>query len=97
MGAKFGKSQMQISMGIENEMYNDWERWSRQMVFEQTSRVAAFEGTVAREEDDALRDNILDEALPLQRPGGGRPTIGSDVFAQQAQLDSRHQRRPESL
>jgi small subunit ribosomal protein S23 len=93
MGAKFGKSQMEISMGIENAMYNDWEKWSRQVVFEQTSRVAAFEGTVAKEEEDVLKDNVLAEDSSRQRQGNGRPAMGSAVFAQQAHLDSRIQRR----
>jgi len=93
MGAQFGKSQLQIAMGIENGMYNDWEKWSRQVVFEQTSRVAAFEGTVAKDEEDALRENASNADMPQQRQAAGRPAIGAAVFAQQTQLDSRIQRR----
>ncbi|KIW26813.1 uncharacterized protein PV07_06617 [Cladophialophora immunda] len=97
MGARFGKSALQISMGIENAMYNDWEKWSRQVVFEQTSRAAAFEGNVASAEEEALKDNVLEEGTTQPQQPGGRPAIGAAVFAQQAQLDSRISRRPGSL
>ena len=88
MGAQFGKTQNQIAMGIENAMYNDWEKWSRSVVFEQTARLAAYDGNDRAGEEDALEKNVLDEDVP-QRPAGNRPQIGSDVFAQQAQRDSR--------
>lgn len=97
MGAQFGKSAIQISMGVENEMYQDWEKWSRQTVMEQTSRVAAFEGTVANSEDAVLKETANDSSEQNSgrtRPGIGRPATGEGVFAQQAQLDARVQRRP---
>ena len=97
MGAQFGKSATQISMGIENGMYRDWERWSRQMVMEQTSRTAAFEGTVANVDDSALKETStekVDQNGARTRQGIGRPATGEGVFAQQAQLDARVQRRP---
>lgn len=95
MGAKFGKSANQISMGIENAAYNEWEKWSRQMVVEQTSRAAAFEGSVVPEEEDVLRENAEDDAASQKQPGmASRPGMGASVFAQQAQRETRTMRRP---
>ena len=94
MGARFGKSQIQIAVGIENGMYNDWEKWARMVVFEQTSRVAAMEGNVGKEEENVLKDNQLDEDIPpQQRQTGARSPIGHAVFEQQARLDSNVARR----
>lgn len=88
MGAQFGKSAIQISMKIENDMYNDWERWSRQVVAEQTQRTAAFEGSITKAEDESLKE-------VAQADGESeRPAIGAGVFAQQQKLDSRNLRRP---
>ncbi|KAG9777531.1 Small ribosomal subunit protein mS23 [Exophiala dermatitidis] len=87
MGAQFGKSAIQISMQIENQMYNDWERWSRQQVAEQTQRAAAFEGTISKVEDQSLKEVAQVEGE------GERPAIGAGVFAQQQKLDSRNLRR----
>ncbi|KAK6379986.1 uncharacterized protein PV06_00141 [Exophiala oligosperma] len=87
MGARFGKSAIQVSMGIENDMYNDWDAWARQMVNEQTQRLAAFSGTVMASEEDALRDvNKAEEQRPPAAP------IGAGVFAQQQKTDARAQR-----
>lgn len=98
MGAQFGKSAIQISMGIESEMYNDWEAWSRQQLVEQMSRNAAFEGTVASAEDAVLKETAeQEEGQGLQNSGlegKSRSPLGAGVFAQQAQLDARNQRRP---
>jgi len=87
MGAQFGKSAIQISMQIENKMYNDWERWSRQMVSEQTQRVAAFAGSTMSTEEQALKESQDGE-------DNGEPRIGAGVFAAQEQRNSRSQRRP---
>lgn len=87
MGAQFGKSAVQISMGIENEAYNDWERWARKAVSEQTLRAAAFEGSTVSTEEPALKDVAEDQGQI------SRPPIGAGVFAQQQQHDSRSQRR----
>jgi len=84
MGAQFGKSAIQIGMGIENKMYNDWENWARQVVNDQANRMAAFEGTIMASEDDALKETENEE----------RPAIGAGVFAQQQQQDARSLRRP---
>ncbi|EXJ80195.1 hypothetical protein A1O1_08337 [Capronia coronata CBS 617.96] len=87
MGAQFGKSAIQISMKIENAMYNDWERWSRQVVADQGQRAAAFEGTITKAEDETLKEVASTEGQPE------RPAIGTGVFAQQQKLDSRSLRR----
>ena len=95
MGAKFGKSQMQISMGIENAMYNDWEKWSRGVVFEQTSRIAAFTGNdVTGGDDGSQQDGSSDDPFQHAPSGAGasnRPrsgATGSEVFAIQARMKS---------
>ncbi|EXJ86388.1 hypothetical protein A1O3_03339 [Capronia epimyces CBS 606.96] len=87
MGAQFGKPAIQIGMKIENEMYNDWERWSRQVVAEQTQRTAAFEGSISKVEDDSIKEIAQSEGEPE------RPAIGTGVFAQQQKLESRSLRR----
>ncbi|KIV85674.1 hypothetical protein PV11_01341 [Exophiala sideris] len=87
MGAQFGKSAIQVSMGIENHMYKDWENWSRAVVSEITQKAAAFEGTITAAEDNALKE-VADE--DGQSP---QPAIGAGVFAQQQQRDTRSQRR----
>jgi len=87
MGAQFGKSAIQIGMGIENQAYNDWEKWARQNVSEQTQRNAAFEGTIVSTAEEALKEVAEDQEQD------SRPAIGAGVFAQQQQFDSRSQRR----
>jgi small subunit ribosomal protein S23 len=87
MGAQFGKSAIQVSMGIENRMYNDWENWSRMVVDEFTQRAAAFEGTITAAEDQTLKEVAEEDGQTKQ------PAIGAGVFAQQQQRDSRSQRR----
>ncbi|KIX10313.1 uncharacterized protein Z518_01395 [Rhinocladiella mackenziei CBS 650.93] len=91
MGAEFGKTAIQIGMKIENEAYNDWEAWARQVMNEQTQRNAAFEGTTTAAEDQALR-----EATRLAGDGIKPPGVGAAVFAQQAKMDSRTNRRSEN-
>lgn len=44
VGADFGSSLNQRSIELENKMYDDWERWSRQTVVENVQRSAAFTG-----------------------------------------------------
>ena len=94
MGAKFGKTANQVSLGIENAMYNDWEKWSRELVFDQTARAAAFEGNVVRQEEDLLRNDVLDEEAPQRPQGAKRSLIGNSVFEQQAKADAQTNRAP---
>jgi small subunit ribosomal protein S23 len=86
MGATFGQPVQQIALGIENAMYNDWEKWSRQVVMEQTSRLVAFEGTAAKDEPKATG-----EAMPR---GASQPAaVGAGVFAEEESRANQWRRR----
>jgi small subunit ribosomal protein S23 len=57
-GAVFGPSLNKISLGVENAMYNDWEKYAREQNFEASARISAMEGGVGvRGEEDILRLN----------------------------------------
>jgi small subunit ribosomal protein S23 len=58
VGADFGKSVNQKSVEIEDKMFADWERWSRQTVIEQMQKSAAFSGQLleSSQESDGVRD-----------------------------------------
>lgn len=52
VGANFGKTLNQKSIEIENQMYDDWERWSRQTIMENMQRSAAFTGQQVESDSD---------------------------------------------
>lgn len=58
VGADFGKSINQRSIEIEDKMYDDWERWSRQTVMENMQRNAAFSGQMVNTgtESEGVKD-----------------------------------------
>jgi len=91
MGAQFGKSENQISMQIENETYNDWERWSRQQVSEQMQRNAAFDGTAGME----VEESASPATEKVEKPAVARDgiTMGRDVFGLEAQRRAQFIRR----
>ena len=71
VGTDFGKSLNQKSIEIEDKMYDDWERWSKQMVMENMQRNAAFSGQQL--ETGPESENVRDTT----------PEIGEKVFARQ--------------
>ncbi len=58
VGADFGKTLNQRSIEIENQTYDDWERWSRQTVMDQMQKSAAFAGKMVESgmESEGVRD-----------------------------------------
>jgi small subunit ribosomal protein S23 len=58
VGADFGKSLNQKSIELEDQMYDDWERWSRQKVMENMQKSAAFSGQMldTGTESEGVRD-----------------------------------------
>jgi hypothetical protein len=99
-GAQFGPSWNKISLGVENHMYNDWEKYARAQNFEASARMSAMEGGVGvRGEEDVLRLNYEreqqgeksteEEQDPLKEVAplsrpGRSRNIGAAVFAQEA-------------
>lgn len=69
VGADFGKGLNQKSLEIEDKMYEDWERWSKQSVLEGMQRSAAFTGQ--QTEPGPESENVTDTS----------PEIGDKVFA----------------
>jgi small subunit ribosomal protein S23 len=76
VGADFGKSLNMRSLEIEDQMYQDWERWSRQTVMENMQKSAAFTGRQLQSGPGAesVGDVVEDEA---------DAQIGEAVFAPQ--------------
>jgi small subunit ribosomal protein S23 len=73
-GAYFGKDLLQWSMDVEDQQYDDWERWARAQVIENMQKTAAFEGGSMPAEEEALADAPSEE----QKGTGGA------AFAQEA-------------
>ncbi len=81
VGAAFGPSDMAKAIGVENKMYNDWERWAEQMNMENDARNASFSGQQVSVERRALEETRQVEggpsgpgAMGLGQPGApGRP------------------------
>lgn len=63
MGAVFNKTANQWSLEIENKMYNDWERWSKEQHLDQMARNSAAAGETMPVEQDALQ-----ETTDFERP-----------------------------
>lgn len=63
VGADFGKSLNQKSFEIENNMFADWEKWSRQTVVENMQKSAAFTGQLLESgpESEGVKD-VADQA-----------------------------------
>lgn len=57
MGAQFKQTAIQKSLGIEDKMYNDWEKWSREQTVDQMQRNSAFGGESMPVEEDVLKEN----------------------------------------
>lgn len=95
MGAEFGPSRIEVGMGIENQHYDDWERWSRLQVVEMMQKMAAFEGGTAMPvEREALQEvasqetvntGLTPEQPPSRASSGG---LGSRVFASEKQKNA---------
>lgn len=58
VGADFGKSLNQKSVEIEDAMFADWEKWSRQTILENMQKSAAFTGQMldSGPESEGVRD-----------------------------------------
>lgn len=74
VGADFGQSINQRSVELENKMYDDWEKWSRQSVMENMQRNAAFTGQMLESSSGAegVKDVVEEDS--------GRP-VGEKLFA----------------
>lgn len=105
MGAEFGKSALTWGMHVENTQYDNWEKWSRQVVSEMDQRNAAFTGQIASTEDRnqvAESSEVGNSDGRAGRIGGavandGKSTIGAAVFAGEAERTKRFNRREGSL
>ena len=63
-GAYFGKSMLEISMGIEDKVYENWKQWAhKEITVAEQLRDAAYTGTEPEpvnlpEEDQGLQDGL---------------------------------------
>lgn len=86
MGARFGMSYNQVSMKIESDIYDEWEKWARAQLVEQMSKTAAFEGTsgmnIEQEVAGENAEEVVDNPSAERKPSSN---IGRGVFASEAQ------------
>ena len=73
VGAVFGPSVNQRSIALENKMYDEWERWSRQMVMENMAKNAAFAGRML--DSVSAAEDVTDAA-----EAGSNGVVGDKVF-----------------
>lgn len=74
MGAYFGKTNMQVSMELEDEQYENWRKWaSRQISSVQAEQDAAYTNFGAAEEGDAVADNVDAEELVAEPVTADKP------------------------
>ena len=78
VGADFGPSLNQRSVEIENHMYDDWERWSREFMMGKMQKDAAFTGRMLESgpENDRVRDEAGQES---EKPFGEKLFAGQEV------------------
>jgi len=80
MGARFGMSYNQVSMKIESDIYDEWEKWARAEVIDQASRTAAWEGTSGMSLEQDAADGDAEEDPDNQKPTS---SIGKALFARE--------------
>jgi small subunit ribosomal protein S23 len=67
VGAVFGQNVNQRSIELENNMYDDWERWSRQTAMHNMQKSAAFAGRML---DSGLSTDDVTDAAEQGSNGG---------------------------
>ncbi|RMD43100.1 hypothetical protein DV735_g2005, partial [Chaetothyriales sp. CBS 134920] len=83
VGANFGPSSMSKALGIEDAMYNDWQKWAEQQNVELAARNAAFAGQqtaqAAAPDPIAPPSGVTGDAAALKPPTGRQREIYSAV------------------
>lgn len=75
VGADLEETYNQRSLQTEDQVYEDWERWSKQTVLQNTQRNAAFIGQQVGNDSSSLD---LDDELPEEQ--NGQEALGSPVM-----------------
>jgi small subunit ribosomal protein S23 len=88
MGARFTQTAIQKSLRIENKMYQDWEKWSREQTIEQMQKNSAFGGESMPAEQEALKEIEEEDNEGVESSGNARltrPTNPNSPFAAEKQ------------